>query len=162
MLGNELNLKRRKCFADAKKIHMLTTFFLFFLFHSRSSTSTDSGLLKSSPESLSFHLKLNHLCHQGSTSDGPEEEEEEEPPESPSSSSSPPPPSSSSAPPAAGVTNAPTTSSSRQQISLHSLLEALPAASVDTGVLDSRSKRASLSSLSLESRSSDYDSYFYI
>ena len=78
-----------------------------------------------------------------------------------------------------------------RQISLHSLLEALPAASVDN---DSSSevaaappaapsssataavvtvgphassrnagkKRASLSSLSLDSRSSDYDSYFYI
>ena len=73
-----------------------------------------------------------------------------------------------------------------KQISLHSLLEALPAASVDNdsssevtvapasssstaviavGPVSSRSstkKRASLSSLSLDSRSSDYDSYFYI
>ena len=76
-----------------------------------------------------------------------------------------------------------------RQISLHSLLEALPAASVDndsssevaaappapssssTAVVtvgphaSSRhagKKRASLSSLSLDSRSSDYDSYFYI
>ena len=75
-----------------------------------------------------------------------------------------------------------------RQISLHSLLEALPAASVDNdsssevaaappappssstavvtvGPANSRNagkKRASLSSLSLDSRSSDYDSYFYI
>ena len=72
-----------------------------------------------------------------------------------------------------------------RQISLHSLLEALPAASVDNdsssevttapaassstavavGPATSRNygkKRASLSSLSLDSRSSDYDSYFYI
>ena len=77
-----------------------------------------------------------------------------------------------------------------RQISLHSLLEALPAASVDndsssevaaappaapssssTAVVtvgphsssrNAGKKRASLSSLSLDSRSSDYDSYFYI
>ena len=74
-----------------------------------------------------------------------------------------------------------------RQISLHSLLEALPAASVDndsssevaaapassssTAAVavgpaatsrNSDKKRASLSSLSLDSRSSDYDSYFYI
>ena len=72
-----------------------------------------------------------------------------------------------------------------RQISLHSLLEALPAASVDNdsssevttaptassstavavGPATSRNygkKRVSLSSLSLDSRSSDYDSYFYI
>ena len=45
------------------------------------------------------------------------------------------------------------------------MLEALPAASVDTGRIMGGSisaKRASLSSLSLDSRSSDYDSYFYI
>ena len=78
---------------------------------------------------------------------------------------------------------------SRSQISLHSLLDALPAASVDnddsgsevkvnaasttTVVVASseaagsskklkKKKRTSLSSLSLDSRSSDYDSYFYI
>ena len=83
--------------------------------------------------------------------------------------------------PAAGVLS--------RQISLHSLLEALPAASVDndsssevaaappapsssaTAVVtvgphassrNAGKKRASLSSLSLDSRSSDYDSYFYI
>ena len=72
-----------------------------------------------------------------------------------------------------------------RQISLHSLLEALPAASVDNDSSsevaaapasssstvavgptatsrNSDKKRASLSSLSLDSRSSDYDSYFYI
>ena len=86
---------------------------------------------------------------------------------------------------------APAAGALSRQISLHSLLEALPAASVDN---DSSSevaaappaapsssataavvtvgphassrnagkKRASLSSLSLDSRSSDYDSYFYI
>ncbi len=42
---------------------------------------------------------------------------------------------------------------------LHSLLEALPAASVDTGLMEGL-KRASVDSL--ESRTSDYDSYFYI
>ena len=59
----------------------------------------------------------------------------------------------------------------RQLSSLHSLLEALPAASVDTGEADDndkqrslllKKKRASVSSLSLESRTSDFDSYFYI
>ena len=71
-----------------------------------------------------------------------------------------------------------------RQLSLHSLLEALPAASVDNdssseaaaaaavasepshstaiAVGHGGKKRASLSSLSLDSRSSDYDSYFYI
>eukprot|EP00095_Tigriopus_kingsejongensis_P003107 maker-scaffold428_size174301-snap-gene-0.24 protein:Tk03107 transcript:maker-scaffold428_size174301-snap-gene-0.24-mRNA-1 annotation:"PREDICTED: uncharacterized protein LOC101738478" len=49
-----------------------------------------------------------------------------------------------------------------RQISLHSLLETLPAASVDTGAMDAKSRKASLSSLSLDSRSSDFDSYFYI
>ena len=44
--------------------------------------------------------------------------------------------------------------------SLHSLLEALPAASVDTGTFDI--KRASLSSLSSQSRTSDFDGFFYI
>jgi hypothetical protein len=49
-----------------------------------------------------------------------------------------------------------------RHFSLHSLLEALPAASVDTGALDSRVKRASLSSLSTNSRTSDFDGFFYI
>ena len=81
----------------------------------------------------------------------------------------------------------PPTGGLSRQISLHSLLEALPAASVDNdsssevaaatpasssstavvavGAATSRNcgkQRASLSSLSLDSRSSDYDSYFYI
>ena len=84
---------------------------------------------------------------------------------------------------------APAAGALSRQISLHSLLEALPAASVDndsssevaaappapssasTAVVtvgphassrNAGKKRASLSSLSLDSRSSDYDSYFYI
>jgi len=58
----------------------------------------------------------------------------------------------------------------RRQVSLHSLLEALPAASVDTGQLMESSgngggavvRRTSLSSISLDSRCSDFESYFYI
>ncbi len=67
------------------------------------------------------------------------------------------------------------------QASLHSLLEALPAASVDTGIIDVGTgnassnannnnnnnsiladRRTSLSTTSLDSRCSDLDSYFYI
>jgi len=49
-----------------------------------------------------------------------------------------------------------------RHFSLHSLLEALPAASVDTGDLDVRTKQTSLSSLSTYSQTSDFDGFFYI
>lgn len=49
-----------------------------------------------------------------------------------------------------------------RHFSLHSLLEALPAASVDTGDLDTRGKQTSLSSLSTYSQTSDFDGFFYI
>lgn len=110
---------------------------------SRSNASTDSGLLKSSPESMPLQRRqyqqnrrpvvnqysstLSHKRHHQYTT--------------------------------ASISSGLSEVTLTRHYSLHSLLEALPAASVDTGDMD---KHASLSSLSSDSRYSDYDGYFYI
>ena len=122
-----------------------------YIFCSRSSASTDSGLLlkSTSPDSLPpflrrHHNKLKkqlatmssnnatvHVCQPRQQQQHHHQQQQE-------------------------------TLIMNRHFSLHSLLEALPAASVDTGALDSRVKRASLSSLSTNSRTSDFDGFFYI
>lgn len=128
---------------------VLPFFSMRFLPFFRSSASTDSGLLlksSSSPDSLPPFLRRHHnklkkqLASTMSSNNAtvhvcrprPRQQHQQE------------------------------VSLMSRHFSLHSLLEALPAASVDTGALDGRVKRASLSSLSTNSRTSDFDGYFYI